>query len=74
MIEKTLRLGACLRPAAQANAQVGDFAQAAKILEYEMQFQPPSSELYFALADVYQRQGNVAKAEDFKRQAARLSN
>jgi GWxTD domain-containing protein len=58
----------------QANAQVGDFAQAAKILEYEMQFQPPSSELYFALADVYQRQGNVAKAEDFKRQAARLSN
>jgi Tfp pilus assembly protein PilF len=58
----------------QANAQVGDFPQAAKILEYEMQFQPPSSELYLALADVYQRQGNVAKAEDFKRQAAKLSN
>ena len=58
----------------QANAQVGDYPQAAKILEYEMQFQPPSSELYLALADVYQRQGNVAKAEDFKRQAAKLSN
>ncbi|WP_051979734.1 GWxTD domain-containing protein [Edaphobacter aggregans] len=58
----------------QANAQVGDYPKAAKILEYEMQFQPPSSELYLALADVYQRQGNVAKAEDFKRQAAKLSN
>src|SRR6185369_4460411 len=58
----------------QANAQVGDYPQAARILEYEMQFQPPSSELYLALADVYQRQGNVAKAEDFKRQAAKLSN
>ena len=58
----------------QANAQVGDYPQAARILEYEMQFQPPSSELYLALADVYQRQGNVAKAEDFKRQAARLVN
>ncbi|WP_084081035.1 hypothetical protein [Edaphobacter aggregans] len=39
-----------------------------------MQFQPPSPELYLALADVYQRQGNMAKAEDFKRQAAKLSN
>jgi len=58
----------------QANAQVGDYPQATKILEYEMGFQPPSSELYLALADVYQRQGNVAKAEDFKRQAAKLMN
>jgi GWxTD domain-containing protein len=58
----------------QASAQVGDYPQAAKILEYEMQFQPPSSELYLALADVYQRQGNVAKAEDYKRQAAKLTN
>jgi Tfp pilus assembly protein PilF len=58
----------------QANAQVGDYPQATKILEYEMQFQPPSSELYLALADVYQRQGNVAKAEDYKRQAAKLTN
>jgi Tfp pilus assembly protein PilF len=39
-----------------------------------MQFQPPSSELYLALADVYQRQGNMAKADDFKRQAAKLTN
>jgi Tfp pilus assembly protein PilF len=58
----------------QANAQVGDYPQATKILEYEMQFQPPSSELYLALADVYQRQGNMAKADDFKRQAAKLTN
>jgi GWxTD domain-containing protein len=58
----------------QANARVGDYPQATKILEYEMGFQPPSSELLLALADVYQRQGNVAKAEDFKRQAAKLTN
>jgi GWxTD domain-containing protein len=58
----------------QASAQVGDYPRAAKILEFEMQFQPPSSELYLALADVYQRQGNLAKAEDFKRQAAKLTN
>ena len=58
----------------QANAQVGDYPQAMRILEYEMQFQAPSSELYLALADVYQRQGNVAKAEDYKRQAAKLTN
>lgn len=58
----------------QANAQVGDYPQAMRILEYEMQFQAPSSELYLALADVYQRQGNLAKSEDYKRQAAKLTN
>jgi tetratricopeptide (TPR) repeat protein len=58
----------------QANAKIGDYPQATKILEYEMGFQPPSSELFLALADVYQRQGNIAKAEDFKRQAAKLTN
>jgi len=58
----------------QANAQVGDYPQAMRILEYEIQFQAPSSELYLALADVYQRQGNASKAEDYKRQAAKLTN
>lgn len=58
----------------QANAQIGDYLQATHILEYEIQFQPPSSDLYLALADVYQRQGNSAKADDYKRQAAKLAN
>ncbi|QNI37399.1 GWxTD domain-containing protein [Edaphobacter albus] len=57
----------------QANVQIGDYPQATRILEYELQFQPPSSELYLALADIYIRQGNSAKAEDYKRQAAKLS-
>ncbi len=58
----------------QANAQIGDYLQATHILEFEMQFQPPSSELYLALADVYQRQGNTSKSEDYKRQATKLAN
>jgi Tfp pilus assembly protein PilF len=58
----------------QANAQIGDYLQATHILEYEMQFQPPSTDLYLALADVYQRQGNTSKAEDYKRQATKLAN
>lgn len=58
----------------QANAQLGDYPQATRILEYEMQFQPPSAELYLALSDVYLRQGNTTKAEDYKRQASKLTN
>jgi Tfp pilus assembly protein PilF len=57
----------------QANLQVGDYPQATRILEYELQFQPPSSELYLALADAYLKQGNSTKAEDYKRQAAKFS-
>ena len=58
----------------QANAQVGDYSLATKILEAELQFQPPSAELYLALANVYQKQGNASKAEDYKQQAAKLTN
>jgi GWxTD domain-containing protein len=58
----------------QANAQAGDYPQAAHILESELQFQPPNADLYLALADVYRRQGNSSKAEDYKRQAAKLAN
>ena len=58
----------------QANAQAGDYSQATHILESELQFQPPNADLYLALADVYQRQGNSSKAEDYKRQAAKLVN
>ncbi|MCU1222030.1 MAG: hypothetical protein JWQ42_123 [Edaphobacter sp.] len=58
----------------QANAQVGDFHTATRILEQELQFQPPSAELYLALANVYERQGNSSKAEDYKRQAAKFAN
>ncbi len=58
----------------QANEQAGDYPQATHILESELQFQPPNADLYLALADVYQRQGNLSKAEDYKRQAAKLAN
>jgi GWxTD domain-containing protein len=58
----------------QANAQVGDFPIAMRILEQELQFQPSSADLYLALANVYEKQGNSSKAEDYKRQAAKLSN
>jgi GWxTD domain-containing protein len=58
----------------QANAQAGDYPKATHILESELQFQPPNADLYLALADVYQRQGNSSKAEDYKRQAAKLAN
>ena len=58
----------------QANEQAGDYPKATHILESELQFQPPNADLYLALADVYQRQGNSSKAEDYKRQAAKLSN
>lgn len=58
----------------QANAQVGDYQVAARILERELQFQAPTADLYLALANVYQRQGNSSKAEDYKRQAAKLAN
>jgi tetratricopeptide (TPR) repeat protein len=58
----------------QANEQAGDFQRATHILESELQLQPPNADLYLALAEVYQRQGNVSKAEDYKRQAAKLAN
>jgi GWxTD domain-containing protein len=58
----------------QANAQIGDFPIAMRILEQELQFQPPSADLYLALANVYEKQGNSSKAEDYKRQAAKLAN
>ncbi len=58
----------------QANEQAGDYPQATHILESELQFQPPNADLYLALANVYQRQGNSSKAEDYKRQAAKLAN
>jgi len=58
----------------QANVQVGDFPIATRILEQELQFQPPSADLYLALANVYEKQGNSSKAEDYKRQAAKLAN
>jgi GWxTD domain-containing protein len=58
----------------QANAELGDLRGAAQILEHELEFQPPSAALYLALANTYQKQGNTSKAEDYKRQAAKLMN
>jgi GWxTD domain-containing protein len=58
----------------QAHAQIGDFPAATHILEQELQFQPKNAEVYLALAKVYEKQGNLSKAEDYKRQAAKLAN
>jgi Tfp pilus assembly protein PilF len=58
----------------QANAQIGDLNLATRILEQELQFQPPSANLYLALANVYQRRGDASKAENYKRLAAKLAN
>ena len=58
----------------QAHAQLGEFSAATHILEEELQFQPESAEVYLALANVYEKQGNLPKAEDYKRQAAKLAN
>ena len=58
----------------QAHAQLGNFSAAAHILEEELEFQPKSAEVYLALANVYEKQGNSSKAEDYKRQAAKLAN
>jgi len=57
----------------QANSQIGNFPAATHILEQELQFQPPSPELYLALAQVYEKQGNSSKAEDYKRRATKLA-
>lgn len=58
----------------QANVQIGDLNLATRILEQELQFQPPSANLYLALANVYQRRGDASKADDYKRMAAKLVN
>jgi tetratricopeptide (TPR) repeat protein len=58
----------------QANVKIGDLPGATRILEQELQLQPSSAALSLALADVYQKQGNTSKAEDYKRQAAKLPN
>ena len=58
----------------QAKAQTGDFQGAIHLLDQELEFQPPSANLYLALASLYEKQGNAAKAEDYKRQAAKLAN
>lgn len=59
---------------AQANAHAGDSAQGARILEAELQFQPPSASLYMALAKIYQERGDAAKAAEFSHKAASLKN
>lgn len=58
----------------QANVQIGDLNLATRILEQELQFQPPSANLYLALANVYQKRGDASKADDYKRLAAKLAN
>ncbi len=58
----------------QAHSQIGDFPAATHILEQELQFQPKSADVYLALAQIYEKQGNLSKAEDYKQQAAKLAN
>jgi GWxTD domain-containing protein len=59
---------------AQANAQTGNRPLATSILESELEYQPPSVDLYLALAKVYQDQGNTSKAEEFRHRATALKN
>ena len=57
---------------ARADAMQGNAKHAAQILEYELQFQPPSAELYGALADTYSQLGDAAKAREFRSRLAKL--
>ena len=59
---------------AQANAQTGNRPLATSILESELEYQPPSVDLYLALAKIYQDQGNSSKAEEFRHRATALKN
>jgi hypothetical protein len=58
----------------QAHAHLGEYSAATNILEEELKFRPQSADVYLALANVYEKQGNLSKAEDCKRQAAKLAN
>ncbi|MBT9332602.1 GWxTD domain-containing protein [Paracidobacterium acidisoli] len=57
---------------ALADAKQGDAKHAEQILEFEMQFQPPSHELYQALAETYQQLGETSKARELRDRIARL--
>lgn len=57
---------------AHASATQGDAKYAKHILEFELQFQPPSVELYSALAETYQQLGETAKAQEFWSKMAKL--
>lgn len=57
----------------QAYARGGDWATAQKVVEKALQAKPDSAELYLALANLSYRQGNVAQAEAYKKQAAALA-
>jgi tetratricopeptide (TPR) repeat protein len=58
----------------QARAQTGDFKGATSLLEQQLQVQPPTADLYLALASIYEKQGNASRAEDYKQRAAKLTN
>ncbi len=58
----------------QARAQTGDFKGATSLLEQQIQVQPPTADLYLALASIYEKQGNASRAEDYKQRAAKLTN
>lgn len=58
----------------QARAQTGDLKGATSLLEQQLEFQPPTADLYLALASIYEKQGNASKAEDYKQRAAKLTN
>jgi GWxTD domain-containing protein len=57
---------------ARADAKQGNPKHALQILEYELQFQPPSAELYQALADTYEQTGQMTRAREFRNKLAKL--
>lgn len=57
----------------QARTRTGDLKGASSILEQELQFQPPTAELYLTLASIYEKQGRSSKAEDYRQRAAKLT-
>ncbi len=59
---------------AEASSETGHPDAGTRILEMELQFQPPSSALYLALSRMYQAGGDPSKAADFKHRAEALKN
>jgi predicted Zn-dependent protease len=57
---------------ARADAGQGNPKRAIHLLEFELQFQPPSAELYRALADPYAQLGETAKAHEFRTRLAQF--
>lgn len=63
---------AVLLAIASALEKDGDAKAVVRMLESQLQLQPPSAELYVALADAYQESGNMGRAREVRAVAAGL--